>query len=365
MAERKSTATIDLGGSSSTCRMCGTAYGKLNGFFYKSNQQLYKGIGYLPICKRCVDLLFENYLAESGSAKDSVEQICRKLDLYWDESLCNSALKSDSARNVASTYISRLNAFKFAGKSYDDYLREAGTLWEFADTREAELKRLQQEKQDRIEAEIRALEEEAEAEAAAKAAEEEANPPEPVPDEVKDMWGAGYSDDMYRELEQRRQYWMVQLAKDGVDLSQTSTQALLRQIVATELEINRGRTAGSDVDKKINTLNSLLGSAALKPSQQKAGDDEDTPLGVWTWKYEHERPLPDIDEKLKDKNGIRKYITIWLKGHLAKMVGLKNSYSQMYEDEIKRLTVDKIEYDDDTDDSFLADLFSYDGGDDP
>ena len=57
------------------------------------------------------------------------------------------------------------------------------------------------------------------------------------------------------------------------------------------------------------------------------------------------------------------HITIWLKGHLAKMVGLRNSYSQMYEDEIKRLSVSKIDYEDDTDDSFLADLFDDDGAD--
>lgn len=357
MAMAKETS-ITLGNASTTCRMCGTAYGKLSGYFYKSNQQLYKGVGYLSTCKRCVDYLYDNYLAECGSARDAVRQVCRKLDLYWDESAYKSIEKSNTARSAMSGYISRLGAYKYAGKCYDDTLNEIDALWAFAKTREAELKKLQQEKQERIEAEIAELEAELDAEP------EEAVELEPVSEDVKDMWGSGYSDDMYRELEQRRQYWLVQLAKDGVDLSQTGTQTLLRQIVATELEINRGRAAGVDVDKKVNTLNVLLGSTMLKPSQQKDTPEDTNPLGVWTWKYEHERPLPEIDEKLKDKNGIRKYITIWFKGHLAKMVGLKNSYSQMYEDEIKRLTVDKIEYDDDTDDSFLADLFSYDGGDD-
>ena len=45
------------------------------------------------------------------------------------------------------------------------------------------------------------------------------------------------------------------------------------------------------------------------------------------------------------------------------MVGLRNSYSQMYEDEIKRLSVDKIDYEDDNDESFLADLFEENGAD--
>jgi len=342
-------AGLEVNASSSTCRMCGTAYGKLNGYFYKSLAQLYKGVGYLPICKACLDFLYDGYLAQCNSPRDAVRQVCRKLDLYWDESVYKKAEKDSNARTIMAGYVTRINTYKNSGKSYDDSLEKENALWTFAEQRKAMIAELQeQEEKSEIEEDVNSSEAEI----------------EPVPDDIKAMWGAGYSDEMYRELEDRRQYLMVQLSKDGVDLSQTGTQTILRQIVATELDINRGRAAGIDVDKKVNTLNSLLGSALLKPSQQKGGDEEDTPLGVWTWRYEHERPLPDIDEKLKDKNGIRKYVTIWLKGHLAKMVGLKNSYSQMYEDEIKRLTVDKIEYDDDTDDSFLADLFSYEGGED-
>ena len=342
--------------------MCGTAYGKLNGYFYKSNQQLYKGVGYLSTCKRCVDYMFDNYLAECGSARDAVRQVCRKLDLYWDESAYNSADKSTNSRNVMSSYISRIGAYKYAGKSYDDTLREADVLWAFAKTREAELKKLQQEKQERIEAEIAALEAEA-----AKVAEEaeEVEPPEPVPDDVKAMWGSGYSDDMYRELESRRQYWMEQLVNEGVDMNKVGAQALLRQIVQTELDINKGRASGEDVDKKVNTFKGLLSDAMLKPSQNKGEDAsiDSTPLGVWAWRYENKRPIPEVDEKCKDVNGLRKYITIWFKGHLAKMVGLRNSYSQLYEDEIKKLSVEKVDYDYDSDDSFFSEIFEESGGD--
>ena len=75
--------------SSSVCRMCGTAYGKLNGYFYKSLAQLYKGVGYMPICKRCVDFLYDGYLTKCNSPRDAVRQVCRKLDLYWDDNVYN------------------------------------------------------------------------------------------------------------------------------------------------------------------------------------------------------------------------------------------------------------------------------------
>ena len=178
MAEKAT--TINLNHSSSTCRMCGTAYGKLNGYFYKSNAQLYKGVGYLHICKRCVDYMYENYLAACGSARDAVRQVCRKLDLIWDESNFNICDKNNTARSIMSSYLTRLTAYKYAGKSYDDTLEAEGVLWEFANTREAELKRLQQEKQDKIEAEIAALESEL--------SEIPKEPPEPVSDNVKNMW---------------------------------------------------------------------------------------------------------------------------------------------------------------------------------
>ncbi len=165
---------------------------------------------------------------------------------------------------------------------------------------------------------------------------------------------------MYNELEQRRLYWMEQLVAEGVDVNKVGTQALLRQIVQTELDINKGRAAGEDVDKKVNTFKGLLSDAMLKPSQNKTEDAsiDNTPLGVWAWRYENKRPIPEVDEKCKDVNGIRKYITIWFKGHLAKMLGLRNSYSQMYEDEIKRLSVERVDYDyNDMGDSFFSEIF--------
>lgn len=329
--------------SSSVCRMCGTAYGKLNGYFYKSLAQLYKGVGYMPICKRCVDFLYDGYLTKCNSPRDAVRQVCRKLDLYWDDNVYNKAEKDGDARTIMSAYITKINIYKNSAKSYDDTLEKENALWTFAEQRRAMFE-TNQEDTDSHESEAST-----------------------VPDEIKAIWGSGYTDDMYLELEDRRQYWIEQLIKEGVDVNQVGVQALLRQIVSTELEINRGRAAGADVDKKVNTFNTLLGSAVLKPSQQRSTDSDTdidkTPLGVWAWIYEHKRPLPEVDDEFKDINKIRKYITIWLKGHLAKMVGLRNSYSQMYEDEIKRLSVDKIDYEDDNDESFLADLFEENGAD--
>lgn len=82
-----------------------------------------------------------------------------------------------------------------------------------------------------------------------------------------------------------------------------------------------------------------------------------TPLGVWLWRYENKRPLPEIDESLKDVNHIKKYIFTWM-GHLCKMVGVKNGYTKLYEEEIERLRVEMPEYDDDEEEDLLINAYS-------
>ena len=111
----------------------------------------------------------------------------------------------------------------------------------------------------------------------------------------------------------------------------------------------------------------MLGSANLKPAQRKTDADAEnelmnTPLGVWLWRYENKRPLPEIDDDLKDINGIKKYVFTWM-GHVSKMLGLKNTYTRLYEQEVERLRVEKPEYEDEDDETLLIDSYSEGNGD--
>ena len=83
-------------------------------------------------------------------------------------------------------------------------------------------------------------------------------------------------------------------------------------------------------------------------------------------KWENEEPIPEPKEEWKDVDGIVKYITVWFFGHLCKMLNIKNSYCRMYEEEIKKLTVERPNlYEDD--ESAFNDIFTNaekDGDDD-
>ena len=110
------------------CARCGKTYPKRKSNFRVSYAACHKGLGYLPICCDCIDSLYNTYLAQCNNTKDAVRQMCRKLDLYWNESAYESVEKKSTTRTIMSQYIQRINTMTYAGKSYDDTLSNEGTF---------------------------------------------------------------------------------------------------------------------------------------------------------------------------------------------------------------------------------------------
>lgn len=105
----------------------------------------------------------------------------------------------------------------------------------------------------------------------------------------------------------------------------------------------------------------------MKPAQQKNDGDgalENTPFGVWVRKWENQRPIPEPDPELKDVDGIIRYISIWFLGHLCKMLGIKNAYCKLYEDELAKMRIERPEYEDDDDETMFNNIFNSDSNND-
>ena len=327
---------IELSSDRAICGRCGTAYGRRKGNFSVSYAKSHRGIGYLPICKNCLEELYNTYLAQCDDTKKVVRQICRKLDLYWSDRVYDMSMNKSPARTIMTMYITKLNTNTYAGKSYDDTLREEGTLWSFDKQEDAVVENQQN-----------AINEE--------------STDEEVSEEIKTFWGAGYTPSMYNQLEERLAYWRSGLPEDME--SDIGAEAIIKQICFLEIDINRERAKGKNIDKLVSAFNTLIGSLNLKPSQKKEDVDSNianTPLGVWLYRYENERPLPKVD----DENVIRKTVFTWM-GHVCKMLGKKNAYVKLYEDEINRLRVERPEFDDEDDEEFMMDLITSEhGGDD-
>ena len=315
--------TLDLNVSSSQCRRCGKAYGRLKGNFPASYAHLYQGQGFMPYCRPCVDELFDSYLLACKDQKKAVRQVCRKLDIYWNEAIYEYVSLRSSTRSVMTAYINRTNSNQYIGKSYDDTLTEENALWAFEKKGSSNDVFLTSNQ----------------------ASEEEIY----VDPEIVDFWGADYSPEFLLRLDKRYKKWT-----SGQGDLEPGSVSLFKHICILEETIAVDSAAGKPVDKNMNTLNTLLGSLNLKPVQKKSEADaamENTPFGVWIDRWEHKRPVPEPDPMFKDVDGIIRYITVWFYGHISKTLGIPNVYCEMYEKEMQKMKVERPEFvDEDEDD---------------
>ena len=328
---------LDVNYAGCVCNKCGKAYGKVSGSFYRSYADLYKGRQYLPYCKDCVEGIFDSYLTECKDSRLAMRQLCRKLDLYWNDKIYDTIENQTTNRTIVAIYIQKLNGFKKAGKSYDDTLAEEGCLWVFPSDYETAVTAQQENQQE--------------------------GEDDDIPAEVVAFWGSGYTADMYKELEQKRRFYMSSFPEESED--NVGLTSIIRQICALELDINRDRAAGKDVSKSVTTHNTLLGGLGLKPNQRDESLEaamEKTPMGVWIDRFENKRPIPEPDPDFVDVDGIIRYITIWFLGHLCKMLGIRNSYCKLYEEEIAKLRVEHTEYEEDDDETLFNDIFTSQSG---
>ena len=316
------------------CCRCGLAFSRQKGFFPVSHSPMYRGSGYLPWCSECVDEMYLEYYRQLGDDRAAMRRMCMKMDLYWHDSIYDMVERTAGVNSRIRSYIGKANMVRYIDKTFDDTILEEEDNAPSVPEQEHPTGYVQEENE--IEEEI------------------------VIPEEVALFWGPGYTPKMYLELEERRKYWSSRYpAGYNFDIGE---EALIRQICNLEIDINHDRAAGKSIDKNVNTLNNLLGSANLKPTQKKA-DEADSeldnmPFGVGIRKWENTRPIPEPDPELQDVDGIIRYITVWFLGHLCHMVGIKNSYCKLYEEEMTRLTVTAPEFVEDEDyESAFNDLF--------
>lgn len=91
----------------------------------------------------------------------------------------------------------------------------------------------------------------------------------------------------------------------------------------------------------------MLSSAQLKPSQNASNTlTEAKTFGQLIEKWEQEKPIPEPSDEFKDVDKIGQLIDVFFKGHLAKMMGIKNAFSATYDRFMQKYTVTKPEYED-------------------
>lgn len=304
------------------CPCCATSYVKLDDNFPASQSELYAGWHYhLPICKKCLDKMFEHYTEVYGNDEDAaIRRICEKYDIYYNISLLNASRKITKNRSRIHTYISKANLVQYKGKTYDTTLdeeRKDGVIETLDDVKDAKKAKLKTVK----------------------------------------FFGTGFSDDDYQYLQDQYNDWTSRC-----ECKTKAQEEVFKRICFKQLEILKANREGRDTKDLDKTFQDYLDTANLKPKQNNmdALSDAQT-FGTLLAKWENERPLPEIDEDLQDVDKIGQYIDVFFRGHLAKMMGLKNGLSNLYTKYMKKYTVEKPEYEGDEDNEALFDAIF--GGD--
>lgn len=298
------------------CPVCGEFVTRDN--FYTDKRF---AIGVYPQCKKCVLAEVEqrkNKSDKPNETKTSVQRMLQKMDLpYIDslyESLCTDVANEINEKNKRSPFLAYLPPIKslpnWKGKTYADSEFEPGTI----------------------------LEEE-----------EEINENSRILKSAKKRFGNGYNSSELIFLENEYQDWTRRYQCEN-----KAQELLFKRVCFKELDIDKAQKEGKDTKELDKTLQELLGSLNLKPSQNNSNAlTEAKTFGQLIEKWENEKPIPEPDEEFKDVDRIGLYIDVFFKGHLSKMMGLKNGFSSLYEKFMRKYTVNKPEYDEDSDSEIL------------
>jgi hypothetical protein len=305
------------------CQTCGKSYKKRQGSFTPSKSPLYAGSdGYINTCKVCIDKLFQQYTDfYKGSEEKAIERICEIFDLYFNENALAASRKISEGRSRINSYIAKINISPHTGKAFSDTIieranSEISSIEKFEDLKEKNFK---------------------------------------VQQKTIKFFGLGFTEEEYQQMATQYDDWISRH-----ECKTKAQEELFKNICIIQLQIQKATKNGDKIDPLMKTYQDLLGSANLKPTQTNENTIADqNAFGTLIRKWEEERPISDPNPEWKDVDGIRKYINVWFLGHLCKMMGIRNSYSQEYEDEIAKFKVEKPEYvdEDENDNPALDEMF--------
>lgn len=278
--------------------------------FYKSNSVFNDGIGKIPYCKKCIDKLYKFYVKKYQNEnytfpeKKAVRRLCMAFDLYWGEDAFETAVKQLErmpTMSMITSYIKASRLTQYKDKTYDNTLSE---------------------------------------ENAYNGAIPEMYTAKTIEDKTIKLFGSGFSNEDYRYLQEQYDDWTARH-----ECQTKSQEEIFKRICFKQLEILKASRRGEDTKDLDASLLKMLEAAKLQPKQNAREAVSDAQVfGTLIEKWEITRPLPEIDEQLKDVDKIGLYIDVFFRGHLAKMLNIKGAFSNLYTKFIKKYTVDKPEY---------------------
>lgn len=301
------------------CFYCGNEYVETN--YYSSNSEFYSNTGKIPYCKQCIERFYQQYYERYTNEgclspeKKAVQRLCMVFDVYYREDIFNSSMNKirESNMNISpmAQYMKmiQLNQYNRYKETYENTISEA-------------------EQENRVMSVISDLSEEI-----------------TVDQKWIDFFGKGFSDDDYVFLKREYEDWTARH-----ECNTKAQEEVFKDICFNRLQNLKALRSGEDTKDITASFQRMLDAGKLQP-KQNVGDTtaDNQTFGTLIDKWENERPLPEIDEELKDVDKIGLYIDTFFKGHTCKMLDKKNAFSNLYSSIMKKFTVNKPEYESDED----------------
>lgn len=308
-----------------TCFYCGKEYVDTN--FYKSNSNFYSNIGKVPYCKQCIEKLYQEYFAKYTNEgcltpeKKSVQRLCMIFDIYYKDDIFYAAIEDAKKRKMN---ISAMGAY---------------------------MKMIQLQQYNRNKESYENTITEAEQENFAMSAISDISDEITVDRQTIDFFGVGFTDDDYKYLKREYDDWTARH-----ECNTKAQEEVIKDICFNRLQNLKALRRGEDTKDITASFQKMLDAGKLQPKQNSGDTTADNQtFGTLIDKWENERPLPEIDEELKDVDRIGWYIDVFFRGHLSRMMGLKNGLSNLYGKFMKKYTVEKPEYNDEENSEVLFD----------
>lgn len=293
--------------------------------YYDSDSLQYRTYGKIPYCTTCIEKMYLEYLTKfkvlnKGDAeKHATQRICMMLDLYYKDSIFESAMEfhkknvqtSKNSASFIAQYVRFSKMYQYRKKNYfttieDDFKKVREEAAEKQGTVLSTFDKSTTETQKKV---IQATK----------------------------IFGEGFPEEDY--------LWLYDAYQDWTSRHECQTKAQeenFKAICFNRLNAYKANLRGETTKDLDKTFNDLLNTGNLQPKQNKGETIADTQtFGTLIEKWEDTAPIPEVDEELKDVDKLGLFLDVFFRGHLAKFMGLKNGVSKYYDEYMKQFTITK------------------------
>jgi len=277
------------------CRVCQKI--KDSSFYYLSVDRVLDKNGFMSICRSCCNEIYDNSFTVENNFEKALLRSCKILNVGW------SVNAVDATRN-------HVDKFKSQGKEdiqvFGIYKSKLSTLSNLSDDQA-----LTFEEYPSVESFV-------------------VNTPEEDADatyqDLQLFWGKGksYEDISYLQNEFNE--------LGGTDVRDDRPKAiLLREICFQLLEIEKDRSAGNNVEKRVKALGDMMSNSAIRPDQKKTADGTKSSeaFGIWVADIEKYKPAEWYKDQdiYKDVSNISHYWKIHILRPFLNFWGIQKDFN--------------------------------------